>query len=159
MGKRDNGSVCLGDKLFTCSNYGMWNKLFPYRLCFWNPHFVLDTLRSKSVTVIVLEPYVPIGYAWHGMISYVMLLCVYVDAVGGDSPEAFDDLVYNTLTNQPGAALLPCGITNHSKSRSGVQKAVRRLISLKVGIPADGDLVERRHSVLTGKKCVLSPRS
>ena len=68
MGKPDNGSVCLRGKLFTCSNYGMWNKVFPYRLCFWIPHFFLDTLRSKCVTVIVLEPYLPIGYVWYGML-------------------------------------------------------------------------------------------
>ena len=32
-----------------------------------------------------------------------------------------------TLTNHPGAALLPCGITNHSKRRVGVENAVRRV--------------------------------
>ena len=64
MGKRGNGSVCLVGKLFTCSIDGMWNKVSPYRLCFWIPHFVSDILRSKNVTVIVLEPYVPIGYMY-----------------------------------------------------------------------------------------------
>ena len=68
VGKRDNGSVCPGGKLFTCFNYDMWNKVFPYRLCFWIPHLFSDTSRSKSVTVNVLEPYVHMGYVWYGRI-------------------------------------------------------------------------------------------
>ena len=62
VGKRGNGSACLGGKLFTCPNYGVWNKAFPHRPGFRIPFFVLDTLSSKRVTVIVLEPYVPIDW-------------------------------------------------------------------------------------------------
>ena len=39
-------------------------------------YFVLDTLSSKNVTVIVLEPYVPIGYVCY-RISYDVI-CVHV---------------------------------------------------------------------------------
>ena len=39
-----------------------------------------------------------------------------------------------TLSNQPGEALLPCGITSHSQSRSGVQNAVKEMVSLSMGI-------------------------
>ena len=39
-----------------------------------------------------------------------------------------------TLTNHPGAALLPCGITSHSKRHVGVQKAVRGIVSLCTAI-------------------------
>ena len=73
MGKPDIGSVCLGGKLFTlvltmvCGiRYFLTVCAFEFRILFWN------TLRSKSVTVTFLRPYVPIGYVWYGMI------CVYV---------------------------------------------------------------------------------
>ena len=35
-----------------------------------------------------------------------------------------------TLTNHPGAALLPCGITSYSKRRVSVQKAVSGIVPL-----------------------------
>ena len=39
-----------------------------------------------------------------------------------------------TFTNQPGEALLPCGMTSHSKSRLGVQNAVSGMVSLSMVI-------------------------
>ena len=39
-----------------------------------------------------------------------------------------------TLTIQRGAALPPCDVTSHPKSRSSVQKAVRGIVSLSMVI-------------------------
>ena len=38
------------------------------------------------------------------------------------------------LTNQPGEALLPCGITSHSNSRFGEQNSVKGMVSLSMVI-------------------------
>ena len=55
------------------------------------------------------------------------------------------------LTNQSGEALLPCGITSHSKSRSGVQNAVNGMVSLSMAI-----LVERGDQVEEGENAPFS---
>ena len=54
--------------------------------------------------------------------------------VRDDAFQAFDDLVSMTITNQPGGVLLPYGITSHLQSRSGVQKAVKGMVSLSMVI-------------------------
>ena len=53
--------------------------------------------------------------------------------VGGDAFEVFDDLVHD-LDEPPAEALLPLGMTSHSKSRVGVENAVRGMVSLSMVI-------------------------
>ena len=55
-----------------------------------------------------------------------------------------------TLTNHPGAPLLPCGMTSHSNRRVGVQNAVRGIVSTVNQImswyPLSPLLLRRRYS-------------